>query len=446
MPLTCHAMGVSRKPKPSHIERVAQDRLNFENLRPGQEEAIHCLLEGQDTLVVQPTGSGKSAIYQIAGLMISGATLVVSPLIALQKDQVESIQERNAAVAAVVNSTQKAAETREVFEKLKVGDLEYLFMAPEQLKKPETIEKLKEADISLFVIDEAHCISEWGHDFRPDYLQLGQALEALDHPVVLAMTATASPEVREEIIQRLGLHNAKVFVHGFDRPNIRLSVDRFRTENEKSETMVHRVRWADKPGIVYASTRKNAEAIMRLLDEEGVDAVYYHAGLKAKERDAIQERFMNGEVEVIVATNAFGMGIDKENVRFVYHFDISDSLDSYYQEIGRAGRDGEPAEAVLFYRHENLGLRKFQASAGKLDAQKIEQVAEAIRKEGGPIDTGALVAKTDLSERKVIGALHRLEDVGTVEQLSTGGVELAPEVNVAEAAQAAAEEDDTHNE
>ena len=235
------------------------------------------------------------------------------------------------------------------------------------------MERLKEAEPSLFVIDEAHCISEWGHDFRPDYLALGNVIEALGHPTVLALTATAAPEVREEIITRLGLRFPKVFVRGFDRPNISLRVDTFQTEDEKMSGLIRRIRFAEKPGIVYVATRKNAETIMGALQEEGIPALFYHAGLKAAERNEIHDKFMKGGMEVIVATNAFGMGVDKADVRFVYHFDITDSLDSYYQEIGRAGRDGEKAEAVLFYRPENMAIRKFQAGSGKLEKRNIER-------------------------------------------------------------------------
>ena len=394
--------------------------------------------------MVQPTGSGKSAIYQIAGSMIEGTTLIVSPLIALQKDQVDSIQQKELAEAAVVNSAQKLKDTREAFEKLREGELGFLFMAPEQLRKPETLEKLKGAEISLFVVDEAHCISEWGHDFRPEYLHLGPVIEELGHPVVLAMTATASEDVRLEIVKRLGMRDPKIFVHGFDRPNITLRVDHYKEEQDKFDDLVHRVRWAEKPGIVYVSTRKNAEALMSALEAEGVNSVFYHAGLKPKDRAAIQERFMNGEADVIVATNAFGMGVDKENVRFVYHFDISDSLDSYYQEVGRAGRDGKPAEAVLFYRHQNLNLRKFQNGAGKLDLSNVERVAEVIKKEEGPVVTDDIVEQTNLSERKVVAAIHRLEDVGAVETMATGGVEVLPDVDLTEAAISALQEEDKY--
>src|SRR3989440_9553783 len=260
----------------NEILAVARKNFGFELLRPGQQDAIGALLAGKDTLVVQPTGSGKSAIYQIAALMVEGATLVISPLIALQKDQVDSINAQNAADAVVINSSQRVSETRNAREKIEEGSGKYIFLAPEQLRKQETVETLESAGISLFVVDEAHCISEWGHDFRPDYVQLGPAIERLGHPVVLAMTATASRQVRQEIVQRLGMRDPKIFVHGFDRPNIYLRVDQFPSEREKLQALVHRVRWADKPGIVYVSIRKNAEEIMRMLGQEGVEALFYH--------------------------------------------------------------------------------------------------------------------------------------------------------------------------
>ncbi|HYO80733.1 MAG TPA: ATP-dependent DNA helicase RecQ [Bryobacteraceae bacterium] len=425
--------------KLSEVERAAREQLGFESLRPGQEEAVRSVLDGRDTLIIQPTGSGKSAIYQVAGLLLDGTTIVVSPLIALQKDQADSIAAQpHTAEAALVNSAQPAAETREALRKLGQGEVEFVFLAPEQLRKPEMIEQLRGAEPSLFVIDEAHCISEWGHDFRPDYLSLGRVIEELGHPTVLAMTATASGPVREEIVARLGMREPQIFVRGFDRPNISLRVDVFQTEDEKLEAVLRRVRFAPKPGIVYVGTRKNAEMIMAALQEDGIEALFYHAGLKAQDRHHIQERFMSGDAEVIIATNAFGMGIDKADVRFVYHYDISESLDSYYQEIGRAGRDGEAAEAVLFYRPANMGLRKFQAGAGKLEAQQIEKVARVMQ-EGGPAAPAEIAEKTELSTRKIASVLNRLEDVGAVETSADGSRVISDGVDPSEAASQAAE-------
>jgi ATP-dependent DNA helicase RecQ len=434
---------MARKSKLSEVERVAREQLGFKALRDGQEEAVRSVMAGRDTLVIQPTGSGKSAIYQAAGLLIDGATIVVSPLIALQKDQADSIMKQpHSAEAAIVNSSLPAAEARESLTRAAEGEVEFLFLAPEQLRKEETIQRLKAAEPSLFVIDEAHCISEWGHDFRPDYLSLGNVIEALGHPTVLAMTATATPEIRDEIVTRLRMREPSVFVRGFDRPNISLRVDTFQTEEEKLDGLIRRVRFAECPGIVYVATRKNAEAIVGALNELGTQAMFYHAGLKASERTEIQDRFMAGDAEIIVATNAFGMGIDKADVRFVYHFDITESLDSYYQEIGRAGRDGEPAEAVLFYRSQNLGLRKFQAGSGKMETHQIAQVAEILQREDGPVAPSEIADRTDLSARKVTSVLNRLQEVGAVEATVDGGVQLAEAVDTAEAAQLAADAQD----
>jgi ATP-dependent DNA helicase RecQ len=399
------------------IRRCAREKLGIPELRPEQVEAVQSILAGRDTLVVQPTGSGKSAIYQIAGLLLRGATVVVSPLLALQRDQLDSIAAQpHDESAAAINSTASAAHLRDSFDKLRSGDLEYTFIAPEQLRKSEVVRALRDAGVSLFVVDEAHCISEWGHDFRPDYLRLGAVVESLGHPTTLALTATASRAVRHEIAERLRMRDPAIFVRGLDRPNIALRVDPFDSEEAKTAALVHRVRWAEKPGIVYTATRANAETLARALDAEGVRAEHYHAGLNSRERDGIQQRFMDGETEVIVATNAFGMGIDKADVRFVYHFDLPESLDSYYQEVGRAGRDGEPAEAILFYRAQNAGIRKFQAGSGKVDETDVERVLDAL-----PLATG-------LPSRKTEAILQQLADEGATDYRD-GAWHLRPDID-----------------
>jgi ATP-dependent DNA helicase RecQ len=431
--------------RPISIRKAARETFNFASLRPGQEEAIKAVLDGHDTLVVQPTGSGKSAIYQIAGLLIDGPTLIVSPLIALQKDQVDAIDANDIAPAAALNSTQPVAEIREELEKVEEGQLEFIFLAPEQLRKPETIESLRAANISLFVVDEAHCISQWGHNFRPDYMRIGAAVEALGHPCVLALTATATERVRSEIVERLGMRRPKIFVRGFDRPNIHLRVDGFKTEAEKREALVHRVRWSDKPGIVYTGTRKAAEQIMQALAAEETNALFYHGGLKARDRHAIQERFMAGQADVMVATNAFGMGIDKSDIRFVYHYDAPDSLDSYYQEIGRAGRDGENADAVLFYRREDIGAQGFKMG-GRVDTRLLEQLIAHVAKAGGPAGVDELAASLGLSQRKLIGALQHLQDAGAIEMRPDGAVRAIPGEDPGQAVKSAAEQHELRRE
>lgn len=404
------------------ILRVARERCGFENLRPGQEGAVRSVLDGRDTLAVMPTGAGKSAIYQIAACLLPGATVVVSPLIALQRDQLQSIQEQDIGEAAVVNSTVSSAEKEEVIDAVAEGEVEFLFVAPEQFANEEIMERLRQARPSLFVVDEAHCITEWGHDFRPDYMRLGAVVEMLGHPTVLAMTATATPRVREEIVTRLNMREPNVIVSGFDRPNIWLGVESYQDEGAKQVALVNRVVAAEKPGIVYAATRGHAEEIAALLAERGLRAEPYHAGLRPRDREQTQERFMSDELDVIVATIAFGMGVDKPNVRFVFHYDISDSIDSYYQEIGRAGRDGEPARAILFYRPEDTRLRRFFAGGKKLTEEQVSQVIEAIGEGEGPIDPKELLERVDISSTRLTTVLNRLEDVGALETAPTGEI------------------------
>jgi ATP-dependent DNA helicase RecQ len=406
------------KRRQDRIERAAREVLGFEALRPGQREAIESVLAGRDTLAVLSTGSGKSAIYQIAGLLSTGATLVVSPLIALQRDQVEALRER-ALGAAQLNSSLPEAEREETLAELEEDALEFLFLAPEQLANAEVLDELAIAKPSLVVVDEAHAISEWGHDFRPDYLRLGAAIVALGHPPVLALTATAAPPVRAEIVERLGLRDAEVVVRGFDRENLDLAVERFHDARRKDEALLDAVAAADKPGIVYAATRKRTEELAAALAGRGVEACAYHEGA--------QERFMASDLEVIVATTAFGMGVDKADVRFVFHAEVPESVDAYYQEVGRAGRDGEPARAVVFYRPEDLGLRRFFAGSGHVGVDELTEVAEVVGASRDPVEPAVLQERTDLSQSKLATAVSRLEDAGAVEVLPTGHVAARPD-------------------
>jgi ATP-dependent DNA helicase RecQ len=405
------------------IAEAAKRLLGFSSLRPGQEEAIRALVDRKDAVVVQPTGSGKSAIYQIAGALMKGSTVVVSPLIALQKDQADFIEKSRLQDAAVVNSSLSASERRDALERIQAGEVEYIFLAPEQLRKSETIEELRAAHISLFVVDEAHCISQWGHDFRPDYLELGHVREQLGNPPTLAMTATASNRVREEMIEKLGLRSPRVFVRGFDRPNISLRVDTFADGEEKKDALLRRLEFAEGPGIIYAATRKGVEWIEAELRQREIDALFYHGGLRPKQRTEIQDRFMGGEVPLIVATNAFGMGIDKADIRFVYHAEPSDSLDAYYQEIGRAGRDGKPAEAVLFYCARDISAQQYKTGSGRIDRRNLELVLHALLEEKS-LSADDLAKKTSLSVRKLGNLIHKLEAVGTARRNAAGQIEL----------------------
>ena len=384
---------------------------------------MRAVVEGRDTLAVMPTGWGKSAIYQLAGLNLSGPTVVVSPLIALQRDQLEAIGEQEIGGAAAVNSSLPDGEVREAFEDLAEGEVEFFFLAPEQFSNQDALERVRGARPSLFVVDEAHCVSEWGHDFRPAYLRLRTVVESLDpRPTLLALTATAAPPVRDEIGARLGMRDPFVIVQGFDRPNIWLGVERFPDEGTKRRALLERVAEAEGPGIVYVATRRTADEVARELEERGVSALAYHAGMRSSQREEVQARFMSGAARVIVATIAFGMGVDKPDVRFVFHHDVSESLDAYYQEVGRAGRDGESARAILFFRPEDLGLRRFFASSGRLRAEDVARVARAARKRPGATDPEELGKETKLSRSKLMLALGRLEDAGAVRILVDGRV------------------------
>jgi len=429
------------------IESVARDTFGYESLHPGQVEAIESVLAGHDTLAVMPTGAGKSAIYQIATLLSPGPAVIVSPLIALQRDQLAAIQQEDIGEAAFINSAERASERRAAWDELDGHRLNYLFLAPEQFSNEDTLTHLKGAGPSLLVVDEAHCISEWGHDFRPDYLTLGAFIEALGHPTVLALTATASPPVRAEIVERLHMREPRLVVQGFNRPNIWLGVERFEDEHGKRHALLDRVEAAEKPGIVYAATHKHVEELAAALGARGLRARYYHAGLKPHERDDTQEAFMRDDLDVIIATTAFGMGIDKPNVRFVFHHDISESVDAYYQEIGRAGRDGEPARAILFYRPEDLGLRRFFAGSGHVDVAAVERVVRAVQgHHQEPIEPGELRAETDLSQSKLGTAISRLEEVGVLDVTATGEVTATAEARDAHAvAEAAVQAEERHH-
>jgi ATP-dependent DNA helicase RecQ len=420
-------MGAATPFSRAEIRRTALEGLGFDRLRPGQQQVIEAVLSGRDTLAVMPTGSGKSAIYQIAGALMPGATLVVSPLIALQKDQIDSLADGDVGEAAALNSTVAESQRAEALNGMEGERLEFVFMAPEQFSNEDLLQRLVDNPPSLFVVDEAHCISEWGHDFRPDYLKLGAVIERLGHPTVLALTATASPPVRREIVERLGMTNTRTVVRGFDRPNIWLGVATAQDESAKEKMLVKRVVAAEKPGIVYVATRKHASEVAAKLREAGVRAEFYHAGMPAKERERVHDAFMADEIDVIVATIAFGMGVDKPNVRFVFHYDISESMDAYYQEIGRAGRDGDPSIALLLYCPNDLGLRRFFAGSGALDEDQVRQVLDAILVNEGRATADEIADFVALSQSKQTAALNRLVEAGAIRRLPDGAYEASGE-------------------
>jgi ATP-dependent DNA helicase RecQ len=448
--------GNSASVRTRRIRELARDVLGFTDFRPGQERAMQSVVAGVDTLAVLPSGAGKTAIYQVAGQLMDGPVVVVSPLIALQRDQVERLAEieDRAGRAAQLNSSLSPGDQREVLEAVGDGTVRFVFMAPEQLIKPEVVDAVREAGPALFVVDEAHCVSAWGHDFRPDYLRLGGVIEQLGHPTVLALTATAAPPVRAEIVERLEMRDAEVVVAGFDRPEIRLEVDHYADAHAKHQGVLDRVLAeigaGRGPGIVYSATRRATEEITEHLADRGLRVRAYHAGLRKAEREDTQRAWMDDELDVVVATTAFGMGIDKPDTRFVIHAEPADSLDSYYQEIGRAGRDGEPALAVLVYRQEDLGLRRFFA-AGTPGEEELQQVAGLVAAASAAgIDEGVDVK--DLREETGRGATPLTRDLNLLEQVEAvvlddeGAAHPAPDAPPPGSAAAAARELAEHHE
>ncbi|MFF5369784.1 RecQ family ATP-dependent DNA helicase [Streptomyces sp. NPDC013187] len=402
-----------RRDRIAELRRVARERFCWSDLGREQTEAMCELLAGRDVLVVMPTGSGKSAIYQIPTVVLGGPAVVVSPLIALQRDQVTGLRESGAPDAVAVNSAQSVSATDRGWRAVREGDAEYLFLSPEQLSKDDVVTRLHELKPSLFVVDEAHCVSTWGHDFRPDYLSLGEVAERLGRPPVLALTATAAAPVRADIVEHLHMRDAHVVAAGTDRPNIRLSVRTFTDDAAKREAVSRWMAGAGTPGVLYTATRKDADTYAVRLRQDGVDAEAYHAGMKAADRSRIHDGFMAGAPAVVVATSAFGMGIDKPDIRFVAHASVPKSLDSYYQEIGRAGRDGDPARAVLFYRPEDLGLQKF-LTARALDTQGLRLIMTTLACQDAPQGRSRVAQLSGLSRRKTTDLLGLLEEAGAV--------------------------------
>jgi ATP-dependent DNA helicase RecQ len=423
----------------SEIATLARDRLGFDAMRPGQAEAVGAVLEGQDTLAVLATGTGKTAIYQLAGLALGGVTIVVSPLVALQRDQLRVLSEHPAGVQVAELNASDHSGQRIAREMLAMGRPGFVLLSPEQLTHPDVLELLAASRPHLVTVDEAHLVSEWGQDFRPDYLRLAAAIRAMGRPPTLALTATAAPPVRDEIIHRLELRAPAVVVGGFDRPNLNLSVFAFADEETKTRRLLSHVRSSRGPGVVYVATHRHAEDLAAELAFAGVSAQAYHAGLPARRRREVQDGFLADRYRVVVATIAFGMGIDKPDIRWVSHAEAPGSVDAYYQEIGRAGRDGEPADIELFYRHANLGLNRFFASGGVRD-EDLLAVATAIDQHHA-VDVAELAAASRLSSARVERALSRLLDARVVTAGHRFELAAGADVEKAVAAASAVEHD-----
>jgi ATP-dependent DNA helicase RecQ len=361
-------------------EGALGELFGFPAFRPGQQEAVEAAVAGRDVLVVMPTGSGKSLCYQLPALMRADLTVVVSPLVSLMQDQVEAVERVAPGRVGLVNAQQDSATNRRVIERAASGHLRLLYVAPERFSSPGFLERIRHARIGLFVVDEAHCVSQWGHDFRPDYFRLADAARWLGAEAILASTATATPQVAADIVARLGLRDPVRVATGFDRPNLSFAV-----VPSANKQAVHRgigavlADPASRPAIVYAGTRADCERLAdRLGAQLGEEVIAYHAGLPRDARAEAQRRFMAGEAPVVVATNAFGMGVDKADVRTVLHESVPSSIEAYYQEAGRAGRDGAPARCLLFATGKDKGLHVFFIERSTVDDEALKAVAERI--------------------------------------------------------------------
>ena len=403
-----------------------REHFGFADFREGQGEVIAAILEGKDAVVVMPTGSGKSLCYQLPAMMFDGATVVVSPLIALMKDQVDALRARDLP-ATFINSSLPEREQWSRIDALRRGEFKLVYVAPERFRSSRFLTALQSISVSLFAVDEAHCISTWGHDFRPDYLKLRTVIQALNgdgrRAQTLALTATATPYVRSDIIQQLGLSKPEAFVSGFDRPNLTIDVVHTEKERKKVARIKHLAKTHSGSGIIYAATRKAVEQVTLQLQGQGLTVSAYHAGMGDGARIRAQEDFMTGRTQMIVATNAFGMGIDKPDIRFVAHYQMPGSIEAYYQEIGRAGRDGLPSSCVLLFNYADKNTHDFFIDGSYPSAEIVRDVYQTLVATGlKRIELSATeIAKRSgtRNEMAVQSSLYLLERAGHIQRLAS---------------------------
>jgi ATP-dependent DNA helicase RecQ len=407
------------------MDRIVTEVFGFD-LRPGQRDAIGSIVSGRDTLAVLPTGSGKSAIYQVGGLTLGGLTVVVSPLIALQRDQAAALSKRAGVRVVLLNSAQHRADRAAALEALRAGEVDFVMLGPEQLANAESIGAVAAGRVTLVAVDEAHLVSEWGRDFRPEYRRLASVIAHLGGPPVLALTATAAPPVQADITRQLKMRSPRIVVSDFDRPNIRLAVRRTRPDLPEDRAVDDRavevVLANDSPTLVYALTHARCETLAERLSLDAYRVAPYHAGLPAARRARVQDDFLAGRLEAVVATSAFGMGIDKPDVRTVVHAGVPGSLDEYYQEIGRAGRDGAPAHAVVVYDPRTIRIPRLLAARSRLAPSTVHKIIDAIEAAPGRVTVPAVVAASGAARTAVLRVVDELVELGFLEPDGTDAV------------------------